>query len=115
MLLNLIDLYCLFQKTGSYIPVQSVHLYWHYIPILRKLDFYQKSNFWSLRKSHYKQTSKKDFLLIHYVLTVYLNLKNNDSIAAVAKVMPDDEEVISENGNENSDDGTTIDNNNSEQ
>ena len=44
-----------------------------------------------------------------------INLKNNDSIAAVAKVMPDDEEVINENGNENLDDGTTIDNDNLEQ
>ena len=44
-----------------------------------------------------------------------INLKNNDSIAAVAKVMPDDEDVINENGNENLDDGTTIDNDNLEQ
>ena len=43
-----------------------------------------------------------------------INLKNNDSIAAVAKVMPDDEEVDIVDGDENND-GTTIDNNKNEE
>ena len=43
-----------------------------------------------------------------------INLKNNDSIAAVAKVMPDDEEVDIVEGDENND-GTTIDNNKNEE
>ncbi|MGK0254189.1 MAG: DNA gyrase subunit A [Mariniflexile sp.] len=46
-----------------------------------------------------------------------INLKNNDSIAAVAKVMHDEEEIVAlEEGenNEGLDDGTTLDNNREE-
>ncbi|NRR90741.1 DNA gyrase subunit A [Winogradskyella undariae] len=50
-----------------------------------------------------------------------INLKGNDSIAAVAKVMKDDEEVIEDieaeiigDGDTNEDDGTAIDNNETE-
>ncbi|NNK82136.1 MAG: DNA gyrase subunit A, partial [Flavobacteriaceae bacterium] len=44
-----------------------------------------------------------------------INLKNSDSIAAVAKVMPDEDDIDDENGVDNSNDGTTIDNTNNEQ
>jgi DNA gyrase subunit A len=43
-----------------------------------------------------------------------INLKNNDSIAAVAKVMHDEEEIVAleeAENNEGLDDGTTLDNN----